>query len=49
MRVLLTTYGSCGDVEPTVGLVLLLGALAALAGEWDAPVANRVMPTGGWR
>jgi hypothetical protein len=49
MRVLLTTYGSRGDVEPMVGLAVQLGALAAAAEEWDAPVATGLMPTGGWR
>jgi vancomycin aglycone glucosyltransferase len=29
MRVLLSTYGSRGDVEPTVGLAVQLGALGA--------------------
>lgn len=31
MRVLLTTYGSRGDVEPTVGPAVQLGALGAEA------------------
>lgn len=39
MRVLLSTYLSRRDVEPTVGL----------AEECDAPVATGVMPTGVWR
>jgi vancomycin aglycone glucosyltransferase len=29
MRVLLSTYGSRGDVEPMVGIALLLGALGS--------------------
>jgi hypothetical protein len=49
MRVLLTVYGSRGDVEPMVGLAVQVRALAAAAEEWDAPVATGVMPTGGWR
>ena len=56
MRVLLSTYGSRGDVEPIMGLAVQLGALgaaelvnAAAAEECDAPVATGVMPTGGWR
>jgi UDP:flavonoid glycosyltransferase YjiC (YdhE family) len=36
MRVVLSTYGSRGGVEP----------MAGLAEECDAPVATRVMPTG---
>ena len=59
MRVLLSTYGSRGDVEPMVGLAVQLRALGAevrvcappdcaeLLG--DAPVATGVMPTGVWR
>jgi len=38
MRVCLSTYGTRGDVEPTVGL----------GEECDAPVATGVMPTGVW-
>ena len=60
MRALLSTYGSCGDVEPMVGLAVRLGALGtevpvcappdfAAAEECDAPVATGVMRTGGWR
>ena len=59
MRVLLTTCGSRGDVQPLAGLAVQLGALGAevracappdcaAAEEWDAPVATGVMPTGGW-
>jgi hypothetical protein len=51
MRVLLSTYGSRGDVEPMVGLAMQLGALGAemRAEECDAPVATGVMSTGVWR
>ena len=44
MRVLLSMYGSRGDVEPMVGLAVQLGAE-----ECDAPVATGVMSTGVWR
>ena len=49
MRVVSSTYGSRGDVEPMVGLAVRVRALGAAAEEWDAPVATGVMPTGGWR
>ena len=49
MLVLLSTYGSRGDVEPMGGLAVQLGALAAAAVEWDVPVAIGLMPAGGWR
>jgi hypothetical protein len=49
MHVLLSTYGSRGDVEPMVGFATQLGALAAAAEEWGAPVATGMVPTGGWR
>lgn len=41
MRVLLPTHGSCGNVEPMVGLALRLRALGALSAG--------VMPAGVWR
>jgi hypothetical protein len=47
MRVLLSTYGSPGDVEPMVGLAVQSRALGAE--ECDAPAATGVMPTGVWR
>ena len=47
MRVLLSTYGSRGDVEPMVGLAVQLRALAAEG--CDALVATGVMPAGAWR
>jgi vancomycin aglycone glucosyltransferase len=56
MRVLLSTYGSRGDVEPMVGLAVQSRALGAKMRvcappdeECDAPVATCVMPTGVWR
>ncbi len=60
MRVVLTTYGSCEDVEAVVGLAVRLRALGtqvrvcappdcAAAEGCDALVATGVMPTGGWR
>jgi len=59
MRVLLSTYGSRGDVEPLVGLAAELRALGAevrvcappdcaAAEGCDAPVATGVMPAGVW-
>ena len=39
MRVLLSTYGSRGDVEPMVGVAVRLRALGA-------PAAGGVMPAG---
>jgi hypothetical protein len=47
MRVLLSTYGSRGDVEPMVGLAVRSRALGAE--DCDAPVATGVMATGVWR
>jgi vancomycin aglycone glucosyltransferase len=44
MRVLLSTYGSCGDVQPLVGLAVQVRVLGAAAEESEAPVA-----TGVWR
>jgi UDP:flavonoid glycosyltransferase YjiC (YdhE family) len=38
MRVVLSTYGSRGDVEPLGELAVQLGALGA-----------KMMPTGAWR
>ncbi len=60
MRVLLSTYGSRGDVEPMVGLAVRLRALGAqvracappdcaATAERDVPVAAGVMPNGVWR
>jgi hypothetical protein len=61
MRVVLSTYGSRGDVEPMVGLAVQSRAVAemgvcappdeefAAAEECDAPVATGVTPTGVWR
>jgi hypothetical protein len=49
MLVLLSTYGSRGNVAPMVGLAVRLGAIAAAAEEWSAPVATGVMTSGGWR
>ena len=57
MRVLLSTYGSRGDVEPMVGLAVRLRALGAevrvcappdcaAAEGCDALVATGVMPAG---
>jgi hypothetical protein len=58
MRVLLSTYGSRGDVEPMVGLAVQLRALelvaaqlytvAAVAEGCDALVATGVTPAGVW-
>jgi UDP:flavonoid glycosyltransferase YjiC (YdhE family) len=47
MRVLLSTYGSRGDVEPMVGLAVQLRALGADG--CDALVATGVTPAGVWR
>ncbi|MGH2700340.1 MAG: hypothetical protein ACRDJB_00570 [Actinomycetota bacterium] len=47
MRVLLSAYGSRGDVEPMVGLAVRLRALGAEG--CDALVATGVMPIGVWR
>jgi UDP:flavonoid glycosyltransferase YjiC (YdhE family) len=46
MRVLLSTYGSRGDVEPMVGLAVRLRALGTEGS--DALVATAVMPAGVW-
>jgi UDP:flavonoid glycosyltransferase YjiC (YdhE family) len=47
MRVLLSTYGSRGDVEPMMGLAVQLRALGAEG--CDALVATGVTPAGVWR
>jgi hypothetical protein len=47
MRVLLSTYGSRGDVKPMVGLAVQVRALGAEGG--DALLATLLMPTGVWR
>jgi hypothetical protein len=44
MRVLLTTYGSRGDVDPMVGLAVRLRALGAEG--FDAPAAGGMVPAG---
>jgi hypothetical protein len=44
MRVLLSTYGSRGDVEPMAGLAVRLRTLGA--DECDALVATGVVPAG---
>jgi vancomycin aglycone glucosyltransferase len=60
MRVLSTTYGSRGNVEPMAGLaprwrapvavaLACTPADCAAAEECDAPVATGVMPDGVWR
>jgi hypothetical protein len=49
MRVLLSTYGSRGGVEPMVGLAVRPRALGAGAEDCDALVATGMMPTGAWR
>jgi hypothetical protein len=49
MRVLLSRYGSRGDVQPLVGVAAQKRALGAEAEEWDTPVAISVMPAGGCR
>jgi UDP:flavonoid glycosyltransferase YjiC (YdhE family) len=46
MRVLLSTDGSRGAVEPMVGLAVQLRALGAEG--CDAPAATGVMPAGLW-
>jgi UDP:flavonoid glycosyltransferase YjiC (YdhE family) len=46
MRVLLSTYGSRGDVETMVGLAVQLRALGAEG--CDALVATGVKPAGVW-
>ena len=47
MRVLLSTYGSRGDVESMVGLAVQLRAPGAEG--CDALVATGVTPAGVWR
>jgi UDP:flavonoid glycosyltransferase YjiC (YdhE family) len=47
MRVLLSTYGSRGDVEPMVGLAVQLRAVGAEG--CDALVATGVTPPAVWR
>jgi vancomycin aglycone glucosyltransferase len=56
MRVLLSTHGSRGDVEPMVGLAVQSRALGAETRacappdeECDGPVATGLVPTGVWR
>ena len=49
MRVLLSTYGSRGEVEPLAGPAVRLRALGAAAEGCDALVATGVMPAGAWR
>jgi hypothetical protein len=46
MRVLLSTYGSRGDVEPIVGLAVQL-RIPTEGG--DALVATGMVPAGVWR
>jgi hypothetical protein len=46
MRVLSSTYGSRGDVEPTVGLAVQLRALGAEG--CDALAAGGMVPAGVW-
>jgi len=60
MRVLLSTYGSRGDLEPMVGLAVRLRALSAevrvyvppdfaeLLTRVGAPLVTGVMPIGVW-
>jgi UDP:flavonoid glycosyltransferase YjiC (YdhE family) len=47
MRVLLSTYGSRGDVEPMAGLARQLRTLGAEG--CDALVATGMAPAGVWR
>ena len=47
MRVLLTTYGSRGDVEPLVGLAVRVRALGAEG--FGALAAGGMVPAGVWR
>ena len=46
MRVLLSTCGSRGDVEPMVGLAVQFDTVAAAAEGCEAQVATGVMPKG---
>ena len=55
MPVLLTTYGSRGDIEPLVGLAVRVRArgaqfdtVAAVAEGSDAWVSTGMMPRGAW-
>jgi UDP:flavonoid glycosyltransferase YjiC (YdhE family) len=47
MRVLLSAYGSRGEVEPMVGLAVQLQTLGAEG--CDARVATGMVPAGVWR
>jgi hypothetical protein len=47
MRVLSSTYGSRGNVDPMVGLAVRLRALGAE--RWDALAAGGMVPAGVWR
>jgi UDP:flavonoid glycosyltransferase YjiC (YdhE family) len=47
MRVLLSTYGSRGDVEPMAGLAVQLRTLGAEG--CDVLVATGMVPAGVWR
>ena len=47
MRVLLSTYGSRGDVEPMAELAVLLRILGAEG--FDALAASGMLPVGVWR
>jgi vancomycin aglycone glucosyltransferase len=57
MRMLLSKYGSRGDVKPMMGLAVHLGALGAEVrvcappefAELLASVGVPLVPTGGWR
>ncbi len=44
MRVLLSTYGSRGDVEPMVGLAVRLRALGAEVRVWAPPDFAELLP-----
>jgi hypothetical protein len=48
MRVLLSTYGSRGDVEPMVGLAVQFDTVAAAAQGSDPLETGGMMPAGGW-
>ena len=48
MRVLLSTYGSQGDVEPMVRLSVQFDTVAAVAQRCDVLVADGMRPSGGW-
>jgi hypothetical protein len=47
MRVLLSTYGSRGEVEPRAGFAVQLRALGAEG--CDALLATGVVPAGAWQ